>query len=139
MKVSFASVVAVAWVIICLPTVAEPKTVFDGRPSVRVATNAEGSKALPVPLAEASNLHCVISLIDGKLYWASRENRPMTVFESGAFFVFVADGGAGYVKVIKPDMKEAASLFGETETRYDYVEHLTLGLGSMTYYGKFAE
>ena len=59
----------------------------------------------------------------------------MLQIQSGAFVTFVATSGAGYVRIIPPDLKEAASLMDETEKKYDYVEHLVIGLKSVTYYG----
>jgi len=37
--------------------------------------------------------------------------------------------------MVNPDLKDAASLMAETEAKYDYVEHLLIGLRSVTYYG----
>ncbi len=85
---------------------------------------------------KAINLECVISRIGNNYYWASRENTPLGSVESGAFVTFVAVNGSGYVRIIKPEMKKAASLMSETEDLYDYVEHLLIGLRSVTYYGK---
>ena len=111
-------------------------TVFRGRPSVKVSEG--GIERLPESLSreKAINVECVISRIGEDLYWASRENVPMVAVDSGAFIVYIAATGAGYVKVIKPEMKEVASLMGATEEKFDYVEHITLGLRSVTYYGK---
>lgn len=55
--------------------------------------------------------------------------------ESGAFITFVAVDGSGYVRIISPEMKDAASLMAETELKFDYAEHLLIGLRSVTYYG----
>lgn len=84
---------------------------------------------------KAVNLGCVISEIGGRYYWASRENKEMTRQEGGAFITFLAVDGGGYVRIIAPGMKQAVSLTGETEAKFDYVEHLLIGLKSVTYYG----
>ncbi len=34
------------------------------------------------------------------------------------------------------DMKQAAALMGETEAKFDYVEHVLIGLKSVAYYGQ---
>jgi hypothetical protein len=47
----------------------------------------------------------------------------------------VATDGSGYVRIINPALKKAASLMSPTEERFDYVEHLIIGLRSLTYYG----
>ena len=68
-------------------------------------------------------------------FWKTRNNVELILIQSGAFATFVATSGAGYVRVILPDLKEAASLMDETEKKYDYVEHMLIGLRSITYYG----
>lgn len=45
----------------------------------------------------------VISKIGDNYYWASRKNVPMVKVGDGAFTIYVAITGAGYVKVIKPE------------------------------------
>jgi len=59
----------------------------------------------------------------------------MARIESGAFITFLALTGAGYVRIIAPAHKAAASLMGDTERQFDYVEHALIGLKSVTYYG----
>lgn len=115
----------------------QPETIFKGRPSLKVTIAATEQRAELVKRQDAPNLTCIISKIGDDFYWASRENKPLTVHASGAFITFVADGGAGYIKIINPEMKAAAALLGDTETKYDYVEHITFGLGAISYYGTF--
>ena len=55
----------------------------------------------------------------------------------GAFTTLIAANGSGYIRIVNPDMKDAASMMSETEAEYDYVEHLLLGLRSITYYGTY--
>ena len=47
----------------------------------------------------------------------------------------MAVNGAGYVRVLRPESKRAAGAVDETAQRFDYVEHLNIGLNSVTYYG----
>jgi hypothetical protein len=117
------------------PAAAQATTVFKGLPSVRIIESGTG--ALPETLSreKAGNLECVISKIGEDYYWASRENKRMVRVEGPTFITFVAVEGQGYVKIIKPDMKDAAALLGEAEQKFDYVEHLLTGLQSITYYG----
>lgn len=77
-----------------------------------------GTERLPETLAreKAVNMACVIS-------------------EIGAFITFLAADGSGYVRIIKPALKGAASQMSPTEKTFDYVEHLLMGLRSITYYG----
>lgn len=84
---------------------------------------------------KAVNVKCIISKIGGAYYWASRENVKLLRIDSGAFFTFLAENGSGYIRLVNPDLKDAASLMSETEAKYDYIEHLLIGLRSVTYYG----
>ena len=110
-------------------------TVFSGTPMVKISE--AGVERIPVALrrADAVNLGCVISRIGDQYYWASRENKSMVRIDGGAFITFLAADGAGYVRVIAPGMKGTVSMMAETEKQFDYVEHLLIGLGSVTYYG----
>ncbi len=114
---------------------AQGTTVFAGLPGVKISEG--GVERVPENLSRdrAVNLACVISRIGDKYYWASRENKEMVRIASGAFITFLAVDGAGYVRIVAPGMKEAVSLMGDTETKFDYVEHALIGLKSVTYYG----
>ena len=114
---------------------AQATTVFAGRPSVKISEGGVSRLAEDLPRERAINLECVISKIDENYYWASRENTAMVRVENGAFITYVAENGSGYVRVVGPGMKSAASLMGETEAKFDYVEHLLIGLKNVTYYG----
>jgi len=85
--------------------------------------------------AEAANVHCVISEIGGKYYWASRENKPLVLIRGGAFNTYIAADGSGYIRVTIPEMKKTVDAMGGAEADFDYVEHLLIGLSSVTYYG----
>ena len=80
----------------------------------------------------------VISKIGDNYYWASRKNVPMVKVGDGAFTIYVAITGAGYVKVIKPEKfyKDAASLLSGTAEKYDYIENMSIDLRTVTYWGK---
>ena len=114
---------------------AQSGTIFSGMPTIKISEG--GIDRFPEKLArkDVANLKCIISKIGEKYYWASRENAEMVRQESGAFVTFLAINGSGYVRIISPGMKEAASLMGGTEANFDYVEHLLTGLRSVTYYG----
>lgn len=77
----------------------------------------------------------MISEIGGRYYWATRENTEVVRQVSGAFITYLAINGSGYVRVIDKSVKAAASLMSPTEVEFDYVEHMMLGLRSVTYYG----
>ena len=68
--------------------------------------------------------------------WVARR-QDLGRVESGAFVIFTAENGSGFVRIIKPDYVEVAEGIGAPEGIV-YVEHLMLGLDSVTYYGKDA-
>lgn len=115
--------------------VQSPATVFKGRPSVKVSESGLERTPEQIRREQAINLECVISQIGTSYYWASRENVQLSRVDSGAFVTFVAANGSGYVRMVKPEAKTAAALMSPTEERFDYVEHLAIGLRSITYYG----
>jgi hypothetical protein len=112
---------------------AEP--VFVGSPITKVSEGGILRTAETLPPDRAATLLCVISTDNGKYYWASRGNVELIPLSAGAFTTYIAVNGSGFVRVISPGLKEVASLAGETETSFDYVELLLLGLRSVTYYG----
>jgi hypothetical protein len=119
------------------PGYGQSRTVFAGIPSLKISEGGvERTPETTMTRTQAANLHCVISQIGEDYYWASRENKPMVRIDSGgAYITFLAVDGAGYVRIVKPELKKAAALASETEERFDYVEHLLSGLRSVTYYG----
>ncbi len=119
---------------------AEPIIVFEGQPTVKILNEGEASgtfEKLAPP--KAANLKCAISKIGDEYFWTSRNYTPLFLIDSGGFFTFIAMSGSGYIRVIKGDFKQAASQISETEKDFDYVEHLVLGLRSVTYYGTRAD
>jgi hypothetical protein len=122
---------------VMFPTIlsAQATTVFRGVPSVKVSEGGSERKSERVTADRAPHLAVVISRIGDRYYWASRENVELIPIEGGAFVTFVARNGSGYVRVIQPDMKQAASLMSDSEAQFDYVEHLVIGLRSVTYFG----
>jgi hypothetical protein len=117
------------------PAFGQAVTVFKGQPTVKISEG--GVSRLPEQLShnQSANLECVISEIGGRYYWASRENKELLQTDGGAFITFVARDGSGAIRIIKPGLKTAASLMSDTEAKFDYVEHLLIGLRSVTYYG----
>lgn len=128
-------IITVFILIIAATVHAQSTMVFKGLPTVKISEG--GMSRVPENITKdmAVNLKCIISKIGVDYYWASRENIKLLRIDSGAFSTFVAENGSGYVRLVNPDMKDAASLMGETEAKYDYVEHLLIGLRSVTYYG----
>jgi len=110
---------------------------FTGIPSIKVTEGGIERNAEKVEQSKATSIACIIKEIDGKFFWVSRENKQLVKIDTrGAFLIFLAIDGSGYIRIIKPEFKDAASLMSTTEKSFDYLEHLLLGLRTITYYGK---
>ena len=109
---------------------------FTGIPSVKVSEGGIERNAEKIEQSKALSVACIVKEIDGKFFWETRGNKPLLKIDSGAFVIFLAVDGSGYIRLIKPSLKGAASTMSNTEKNFDYVEHLILGLRSVTYYGK---
>ena len=114
---------------------AQSKTIFVGTPQVKVSEAGVARVADEVPPAKASSLLCVIVFSGNKYYWASRDNKEMARNWSGAYITYTAIDGSGYVRTVAPGSKRDVSALSETGARFDYVEHLMLGLQTLTYFG----
>jgi|TARA_B100001964_G_scaffold115407_1_gene128616 hypothetical protein len=108
--------------------------IFLGQPTHKVSEG--GIERTPEKLSKekASQFLCVIVKKGDKYYWKSRENKELVKMDSGAFTYFIAPT-SGYVKFIKPALKSAASLMSPTEAKFGYIEHLSIGLRSVNYWG----
>ena len=126
-------------VIIAIPSFANEFIVFTGIPEIKISEG--GINRLPEHLAKdkAINFKCTITKIDDKYYWTSRQNVELIPITSGAFITYWAVNASGYVRVVRPGMKEEVRKIGaiarDPEESFDYVEHLLIGLRSVTYYG----
>ena len=71
----------------------------------------------------------------GNYFWASRGMRPLVRQQSGIYVTYTAS--AGYIKTYDDEALEAIRKgeFPLMDPWPEYVEHLHLGLGSITYYG----
>jgi hypothetical protein len=108
--------------------------VFFGIPAVRINEDGATRAVKNLSPEQAAGYHCVISLIGDKYYWTSRESKPLTRSESGAYITCHATDGSGYVRIQDSGVKRVLASIGGPGT-FDYVEHLLLGLTSVTYYG----
>lgn len=109
---------------------------FSGIPIVKISEGGANRVVEDLKGVKASEAGCVVAKIGDKYFWKTRNNTELLMVPGGAFVTFMATNGSGYVRIIPSDLKEAVSLMDETEKKYDYVEHLLIGLRSVTYYGK---
>lgn len=129
-------VILLTVLLIVTPAYAEETIVFTGIPEIKISES--GTSRVPENLSKSKSIEykCTITKIDDKYYWTTRENTLLVPISSGAYLTFWAVNGSGYVRIIDPEMKSVVSMLDETGKEFDYVEHLLLGLTSVTYYGK---
>jgi hypothetical protein len=98
-------------------------TALEGVPTVRVDSSAERTARHQLTEAERAANRLKISVRDGKLYWASRDDRPLDLRTSGEFTYLSSDPGH-YIKLRR------------LNDRIAYVEHVEQGPGIVTYWGE---
>lgn len=98
-------------------------TALEGRPAVVVTSGYAGTEKKVLTPQEARKNRLLVTVIDGRFFWASRENRPLELTTSGAFTYLSGDAGS-YVKFAR---------FGK---KIVYMEHATLFLSTITYWGE---
>ena len=135
-----AILIALILLITVVPVLGGESIIFTGLPEIKISEG--GVSRVPESLTKDKTIQfkCTITKIDDKYYWTSRENVELIPIASGAFITYLAINGSGYVRLVKPEMKgevkKLGAIAGDPEAKFDYVEHLLLGLKSVTYYGK---
>ena len=124
---------------ITVPVFAEESIIFTGIPTIKISEGGLSRTPEDLTKDKAVQFKCTITKMDDKYYWTSRNNVELLPIASGAFITYWAANGSGYVRVTKPEMraelKRMAPVAGDPDAKFDYVEHLLLGLKSVTYYG----
>jgi hypothetical protein len=108
---------------------------FTGIPSIKILNeNGKNSSPEKLPQDKAIEYKCSITKKGDKYYWNTRENVELIPAQSGIYTTYMAINGSGYIRIIDPEAKKA--LFKDEELPYNYMEHLLLGLSTITYYGE---
>lgn len=114
-------------------TPADTSVVLEGRPTIKVESAEDLTTRSEVAEAEREKLKVVIVKKGGRYYWASRDNRELTRRVSGAFHYFVDAAEGGYVRVF--DTSTLAESLRPEGPRFQYIEHIPLFRGTVTYWG----
>lgn len=112
---------------------AEAQTVLDARPTVKVESGEGATSRSVLSESERTKYRVIITKRDGQYFWTSREERELVYRPSGAFHTFIDPRGGGYVKIFDADTLPAS--VRDPGPRFHYMEHLTLWLGTITYWG----
>jgi hypothetical protein len=119
---------------IAFPAFASEKIIFTGMPEMKISEDGTRTTTDKIAKTKAIEFKCTITKIKDKYYWTTRENLELVSIRSGAYITFVATNGAGYIRIIDPEIKNGP-LAGEGG-HYNYMEHLLLGLSTVTYFGE---
>lgn len=104
--------------------------VLSGVPTTKVESSNNQTSHFTLPENQKSEFRLLSVKRDGKYFWATREYRPLLHTVSGAFHYFTELRGGGYIKVV-----DRRVLLEEKTPRFLYMEHLTLWLETLTYWG----
>src|SRR5262249_45448167 len=117
------------------PLLSQP-VVMDAKPTVRIYSDASSTTRSVLSKADQDNSRIRIAKQGNRYIWVSRENTELMHQASGAFHYFIDPHGGGYVKVFDREKVPKSSKSTPTPgPRYEYMEHVTLLLGSITYWG----
>jgi hypothetical protein len=98
-------------------------TVLEGMPTVRIdSTESVTTRHLLKP-DEADKSRLKVSVIDGRYYWTSRDNRLLQLDSSGPFTYLSSEPGR-YIR------------FRRLNDHIAYVEHIDTPVGSTTWWGE---
>ena len=101
----------------------ENASALEGLPAVRVDAKQDAATRRKLGTDEAIKQSLKIRVVDGKYFWESRENVPLTVTSSGEFTYLTAQPGQ-YVRLRRVDDK------------IEYVEHVDKAWESVTWWGE---
>ena len=120
----------------------EEVIVFIGHPAVKVEVpglslvlNDLDIPVEKIPAENGPKFVCLIVKKNGEYYWKSRNLRKLiAASDEGAYFTFRLPDRPDYIRIVQPSIREIHSAV--LGVPFDYVEHLTVGLTSINYYGK---
>jgi hypothetical protein len=105
------------------PLIPSGASALEGTPSAKVEASPERSERRELDTrGHTDDLR--IRIVDGRYYWASRQDRPLTLTQSGEFTYLSSSEPGQYIR------------FRRMNDRTAYVEHVDMGLRSVTYWGE---
>jgi hypothetical protein len=116
---------------------AGPAVVLSGRPTAKAEGAEDATRHTAVTEAERDKLRVVIVRKGDRYFWASRENRELERRVAGAFHIFVDRVDGAYVRVF--DRSTLPDSMRPEGPRFEYVEHVPLFRGTVTFWGTLDE
>lgn len=119
------------------PPVAQEETVvLEARPTHVVESWPVGTEHRTLTAEQREKNRVRIVKRGNRYFWTTRENRALVHVESGAYHHFIDPQGGGYVKVYDSRHPLAG---GEEDPPIQFFEHVSLHLGTLTYWGNAPE
>ena len=113
------------------------RIVFCGKPIIKISENGVSRVVEEISSKDAREYKVIITAVEDKYFWLTRNNVSLKRILSGAYIYYVAVNGSGYIKVLRNDLKDNLMPYlDETEKKFDYIEHMTMGLKTISYYGQ---
>jgi hypothetical protein len=97
---------------------------LEGKPFVRIDATEDQVTRHPLTEAEKAENRLTIKAENGRYFWVSRGNLPLTLSSSGEFTYLASSEPGKYVR------------FRRVNDRITYVEHVDMAHGSVTYWGE---
>lgn len=107
--------------------------VLTAKPTAKVESGDASTERYVLSESEREKYRVIITRRDGRYFWSSRENRELIYQPSGALHYFIDPSGSGYVKILDTHMLPES--MRDPGPRFRYMEHLTLWLRMITYWG----
>jgi len=98
-------------------------TALEGLPTSLVSSDENGTEKRVLNTGEATKNRVLVTVLNGKFYWASRGNRQLEMHQSGAF-TYLYEGPGAYIK------------FARVGNKIVYLEHANIFLSTLTYWGE---
>lgn len=117
---------------------AEEVLEFEGTPSTKIEGKADFSARTSISGLERESSSVRIMRDGDAFFWASRGNVPMIKINDGIYITYLAIDGSGYVRTLNPTARQVYQKQAPDDQLGNamYVEHITIGLESLTYYGR---
>jgi len=121
---TFRILAVILWCVSAIPTMAQ--VVFEGFPDTRVEAGSDGAKSLRLTADQRMKNRVVIERRGDSYFWSSRGGVELVRRVSGIYEIFIAQTGAGYIKIEQP-IREGQP--------FRFLEHVHLSLVTITYFG----
>ena len=120
--------IAALFTFICVPSWAEE--IFIGTPIARTELTGEQVQRTMLDSSSQSEFQVIIQRDGDRYFWKTREMKELESNRSGIFVTYQAIDCSGYVRI--DSSANASSPLG-------YLEHLKLGLMTITYQGQVSK